>query len=78
MIYLGDFWQLICDYKVYKRISPEVLARVLEAKRYVVWSVLRYKELVLTFGQVITEHLMRNPGYSGRTALTILRGTSES
>lgn len=62
MIYLGDFWQLICDYKVYKRISPEVLARVLEAKRYVVWSVLRYKELVLTFGQVITEHLMRNPG----------------
>ena len=58
--YADDFWQLICDYKVHQRISPEVFKQLLETNENVVWYVLLYKDLVLAFGSVIAEHLVHN------------------
>ena len=58
--YADDFWQLICDYKVHQRISPEVFKQLLETNENVVWYVLMHKGLVLEFGTVIAEHLVHN------------------
>ncbi|MCQ2439871.1 MAG: hypothetical protein MJ074_08920 [Oscillospiraceae bacterium] len=58
--YTDDFWQLICTYKVYQRISPEVLGHLLNSSWYIVWEVLRHKEIVKAFGRVIAEHLSNN------------------
>ena len=58
--YAPDFWQLICDYKVHQRISPEVLKQILETNENIVWLVLMHKDLSLAFGPVIAEHLVHN------------------
>jgi hypothetical protein len=58
--YATDFWQLICDYKVHQRISPEVFNQILETNENIVWLVLMHKGLTLAFGPVITEHLVHN------------------
>lgn len=58
--YAADFWQLICDYKVYQQISPEVFKQVLETNENVVWYVLMHKGLTVAFGPVISEHLVHN------------------
>lgn len=58
--YTDDLWQLICTYKTYQRITPEVLGQLLNSDEYIVWEVLCHKELVKAFGQVIAEHLTGN------------------
>ena len=58
--YADDFWQLICDYKVHQRISPEVFKKLLETNENIVWYVLMHKDLALEFGPVIAEHLVHN------------------
>lgn len=58
--YADDFWQLFCDHKVYQRISQGVFGLILEADGNVVWYVLVHKELAVTFGSVIAEHLVNN------------------
>ena len=58
--YAADFWQLICDYKVYRRISPEVFKQLLETNENIVWYVLMHKGLAVAFGPVISEHLVHN------------------
>lgn len=58
--YIDNFWQLVCDYKVYQRISTEVFNAVLTNHQSALWHVLQQKPLTIKFGQSITEHLVRN------------------
>lgn len=58
--YVDDFWQLICDYKVYLRIASETIGALLNSNENFVWYILRHKALTETFGQVLTEHLAHN------------------
>lgn len=58
--YADDFWQLFCTYKAYQRISSEAFGQLLNSSGHIVWEVLKHKELVKAFGQVIAEHLSNN------------------
>lgn len=58
--YIDDFWKLVCDYKVYLRISPEVFETVLTDHQSALWYVLQQKPLVEKFGQSISGHLVCN------------------
>ena len=58
--YLEDFWELICVYKVYKRITPDTIEHLLTRNEQVVWRILIHKELSAEFGQIIAEHLKQN------------------
>lgn len=59
--YVDDFWQLICDYKVYQRFTPDVLKHLMEARSNSIWHILEHKELVTSFGQVLAEELSHHP-----------------
>ena len=59
-IYAEDFWEMICIYKVYVRICPKVLERILERDEKTVWLIIRHKELSAKYGQVIAMHLVHN------------------
>lgn len=58
--YTDDFWQLFCGYKVYRRISSEILGQLLDSDEYIVWEALQQRELITTFGQTIAYHLSHN------------------
>lgn len=58
--YIDNFWQLVCDYKVYQRISTEVFNAVLTNHQSALWHVLQQKPLTIKFGQSIAEHLAYN------------------
>lgn len=58
--YHDDFWQIFCDYEVYRRISNEVFGLLLETDENIVWHVLAHKELTTAFGSVIAVHLAHN------------------
>ena len=58
--YLEDFWELMCVYKVYKRITPDTIENLLTRNEQVVWRILIHKELSTEFGQIIAEHLRHN------------------
>lgn len=58
--YTDDFWQLICDYKVYQRISPKVMESLMDSEDNIVWHILRQCVLATSFGQVIADHLTHN------------------
>ena len=58
--YTDDFWSLICCYKVYLRISSEVLKNLMDSEERIVWHILKQKTLATFFGQVIAEHLVHN------------------
>ena len=59
--YTDDFWSVVCDYKVYKRIGAGSLAELMASKKSTVWSILKHKALVTSFGETIAEHLKTNP-----------------
>lgn len=63
--YTDDFWQLFCGYKVHRRISQKVLCQMLDSDEYIVWKILQHRELVISFGQMITDHLLRNSHTAG-------------
>ena len=58
--YADDFWQLICDYKVYLRITSGTIEALLNSNENFVWYILRHKALSETFGQVLADHLTHN------------------
>ena len=58
--YIDDFWSLVCDYKVYRYISTNVLKELMDSDEMVVWHILKHKILTISFGQVIAEHLVNN------------------
>lgn len=60
--YWDDFWELICVYKVYRRISPAILEKLLETGEHIVWQILYQNELSAAFGEVIANHLLHNSG----------------
>lgn len=59
--YIDDFWELICTYKAYKRISPESISKLMCSNTGTVWHLLQHQSLVASFGQVIADQLVRNP-----------------
>lgn len=61
IIYADDFWELVCTYKVYVRISPEVMFQILKNDENAVWLILQHKELSIKYGSIIAMHLMQNP-----------------
>ncbi len=44
--YLDDFWTLFVKYKVYKRVSPEVMRNYLEQPDTTLYKLLEHKELI--------------------------------
>lgn len=58
--YTDDFWQLLCDYKVYRRICPEILGRLMDNDEKLVWHIMQQRDFVISFGQVIADHLSVN------------------
>lgn len=60
-IYSDDFWELIYEYKVFKRISQDTIRHILDLDEFVVWYILSHKKLAMQFGQVIAAHLAKNP-----------------
>lgn len=58
--YIDNFWQLVCDYKVYQRISTEAFNAVLTHHPNALWYILQQKSLTRKFGQSIAEHLALN------------------
>ena len=61
IIYANDFWELVCTYKVYVRISPEVMFQILKNDENAVWLILQHKELSIKYGSIIARHLVQNP-----------------
>ena len=61
IIYADDFWELVCTYKVYVRISPEVMFQILKNDENAVWLILQHKELSIKYGSIIAMHLVQNP-----------------
>ena len=61
IIYADDFWELVCTYKVYVRISPEVMFQILKNDENAVWLILQHKELSIKYGSIIAIHLVQNP-----------------
>lgn len=59
--YIDDFWQLICNHKVYKRIDAEKIRGILNSNKSALRYFLRYKPLVVEYGSIITECLNTHP-----------------
>ena len=72
-IYSDDFWELIYEYKVFKRISPDEIRHILDLDEFVVWYILSHKKLTMQFGQVIAAHLAKNPYTAEKLMANYLR-----
>lgn len=59
-IYIEDFWGIIDDYKVYKKMSPSTLESILNSDEGCVWPLLRYRHLSEHYSAVLTNHLLNN------------------
>lgn len=55
--YLDDFWQLLCDFKVYERITPDTIKGILADYKSALKYVLSHKLLVMRYSEVITDCL---------------------
>lgn len=58
--YVDDFWQLICQYKVFQCIDVETMASLMSSNDNAVWYILRNRPIVNAFGSVIADHLADN------------------
>ena len=58
--YKDDFWQVICDNKVFQCIDPKILQTLMDSDEKIVWRILRQRVLAKYFGQVISDHLIHN------------------
>lgn len=58
--YADDFWEVICDYKVYQRISPETIGKLMDGEENIVWKILQQRTLATSFGTIIADHLIHN------------------
>lgn len=58
--YKDDFWQLICDYKVFKRITEETMMNLLSKDSDDVWYILRNRSITNHFGKIVAKHLVDN------------------
>ena len=58
--YADDFWDVLCIYKVYNRISPDTMKALLDADDRIVWHLLKQKMFSAHFGEVIADHLVHN------------------
>lgn len=58
--YSDDFWELICKYKVYTRVSAETMKNLMDTHEHAVWNIIVHRVLSECFGVVIAEHLCSN------------------
>ena len=58
--YRSDFWKVMSEFRVYKRISPTSLDLLFSAEPNALWHALHEKDIVRFFGQIISEHLTKN------------------
>ena len=70
--YKDDFWQLICDYKVFERITEETIMNLLSKDSYDVWYILRNRSITNHFGAIIAKHLMENSHTAEKLILSFL------
>ena len=61
ILYQEDFWEIISDHKVYRRITPEFLSKLLADHSVPLWQILIHKNLSYHFGDVIAEHMRKHP-----------------
>lgn len=55
--YVEDFWQLVCDNKVYVRIEKNVIATLLSQNIIALWQILRHEKIVKYFGKEIASYM---------------------
>ncbi len=56
--YKYDYWKLIEKYKVYERISSNILYNLLQESKLMLYKILGCKKIVDYYGQVIKMHLL--------------------
>lgn len=59
-IYIEDFWELFCNYKIYKNISRDEFKNILNLENFYINDVLEYQELVRYYDDVLKEYLFVN------------------
>lgn len=59
-IYLDDFWTLFVRYKMYKRISPEVILNYLQLPDTTIYKLLVHKELVDYYGDQLADVMRKS------------------
>lgn len=64
MNYNSNFWELINDFKIYKRISSDAIYNILKESTGVVYHLLKYKKIVDYYGQIIREELLSSHSYA--------------
>lgn len=62
--YKSNFWEIINNFKVYKKISNDKLYDLLNKSKGIIHSLLEYKELVDYYGEVIRDELMSEDSYA--------------
>ena len=62
--YSTDFWDMLNEYKVYKRVSPNAFRKVLQSKKTLLRNVLRNEQIVQNFKDEIKEQLMSSPEHA--------------
>lgn len=55
--YIEDFWQLICDNKVYERVEKNDMSKLLLQSNVTLWHILEQHKLVRYFGQEIAGYM---------------------
>ena len=56
--YKKDFWSLLTKLKIYKKIDPELLLKILKAYGHHIPFILQNKKLVFYFDEIITQFLL--------------------
>lgn len=59
--YDEDFWKIIEEYKIYKKIPDKIFQNIMYQKGFYLRSVLKCKTLVKYFSEVITQYMEENP-----------------
>lgn len=59
--YVDDFWQLVCQYGVYKKIDCKIFECIISKDAYELYRVLFYKQLVAFFGNTIRSEMLLQP-----------------
>lgn len=70
--YKEDFWQLICDYRVFERITEETIMNLLSKDSYDVWYILSARSITNHFGKIVANHLVEDSRTAEKLILNFL------
>lgn len=62
--YKDDFWEVVVNYKIYKKFSPETFSNCLISNKIFIQEILKQKALVIQFSDVILQHFLSTPQHA--------------